>query len=1058
MALLTLKSNREFLDLYHPYIKTEWRRHYFFYDRLKAEYKALKEQKLPNLQQFEEDFLAEIKRVDWFLKITLDDISQDLRMIEEAKEPFQNQKSGLQKQQTEHTIEVAIRSIFEKCKACEQFYQLNHFVICKIAKKFEKLIESTHASHKKKNDPDGEHKLDFVPWTEYRSNEFFRRDFSRRSNKIVKLKQQCILLYSDFFRQKYPSLAFGELEFMKNKDREHKRTRTIFGIKLGLIIALISWVVFDSAFTYSSFDFWVQPGLYVYTTVGNMLLFRLLWSLNIFVWSRYDINYIPLLSLENLKPNLLAVSNSTATQFVLYALNLVIFFEANSPSTPLLYRSPLRYICPFLLLVWSICFEAYEYFVRFNGLSIKYSLGLFSRDVFLRCFIAPFTAVRFREVFAADVMTSFTKVISDVLYASCWILSGQFLVPPEKQDHFEQTAFGSNALVCSSSRMVIAVAIAVCIPLWIRLCQCLRQWRDNKWQTWPFVFNALKYLSSIAVVVYGTNTSVHSIDPTYMNLVIITTLYKWWWDVVMDWGLFEVMPTLTDIKTFFKRSSAERRRRRSTAAGSPHSAGSHSSNASTSSGSQHMPIKTSVAAPAVHPEKTYWHYSSHHREKPRLFLRRLLMYPSHYVYYIAIVLDLILRFMWVASLVPKELFGSFVGPQLSFFLCSMEIIRRAMWGVFRLEYEHLKNVQKGAVGFLKYRRTSYDFSRRQPDNSHRDRDGDNGLNSSTNSSPAKETIATEAKVSTSSPFFDSNFLRRGFSISQLTEVLRATERQEEIELMHPKRGRTSSEHPISGNSGYGQFPDYEELPNSSLSGIYNMEVPEGDVEGLDIEENSDRTFNSRRRRVQDEEGATDVDDEHPGNRFNIKKRDVFNADFSMHTMVAIQAMMNDSHHGNSNVDQIDENIAVDNNDDSVQPFHRANLERARLNLEPDVDLIDEDDAKFGRGGLTPSGKPHRLRLNASSSSSSRCSSPPSLSDNELDRSRDGKKLPHLRQTSSPSNPSPTGNSGLRSRQQSSTLSPLRSFSRQNTFSTNIACSLSEKLPSQSLLLSDADDP
>lgn len=242
VALLNLKSNREFLDLYHPYIKTEWRRHYFFYDHLKAEYKTLKEQKSPNLQKFEEDFLAEIKRVDWFLKITLDDIAQDLRMINEAKEPLQKQKSSIQKQQTEHTIEVVIRGIFDKCKACEQFYQLNHFVICKIAKKFEKLIESTHKSRKKKEADfgDDEQKLDFVPWTEYRSNEFFQRDFARRSVRIVKLKQDCIFLYSDFFRQKYPSLAFGELEFMKNKDREHKRTRTIFGVKLGLIIALVS--------------------------------------------------------------------------------------------------------------------------------------------------------------------------------------------------------------------------------------------------------------------------------------------------------------------------------------------------------------------------------------------------------------------------------------------------------------------------------------------------------------------------------------------------------------------------------------------------------------------------------------------------------------------------------------------------------------------------------------------------------------------------------------------------------------------------------------------------
>ena len=37
-------ANKNFLELYQPYIKTEWRFHYFAYDTMKAKYKALKDQ------------------------------------------------------------------------------------------------------------------------------------------------------------------------------------------------------------------------------------------------------------------------------------------------------------------------------------------------------------------------------------------------------------------------------------------------------------------------------------------------------------------------------------------------------------------------------------------------------------------------------------------------------------------------------------------------------------------------------------------------------------------------------------------------------------------------------------------------------------------------------------------------------------------------------------------------------------------------------------------------------------------------------------------------------
>ena len=67
-----------------------------------------------------------------------------------------------------------------------------------------------------------------------------------------------------------------------------------------------------------------------------------------------------------------------------------------------------------------------------------------------------------------------------------------------------------------------------------------------------------------------------------------------------------------------------------------------------------------------------------------VFLRPLLMYPKHWYYYGAIVADLVLRFLWVSSLATLGTTSSFLGAVLPIFLGSLEILRRCLWGVFKV--------------------------------------------------------------------------------------------------------------------------------------------------------------------------------------------------------------------------------------------------------------------------------------------------------------------------------------------------------------------------------------
>ncbi|KAG5288357.1 SYG1 protein [Histoplasma ohiense] len=74
------------------------------------------------------------------------------------------------------------------------------------------------------------------------------------------------------------------------------------------------------------------------------------------------------------------------------------------------------------------------------------------------------------------------------------------------------------------------------------------------------------------------------------------------------------------------------------------------------------------------------------------FLRDSLAFHSHWVYYLAMAIDPILRFNWILyATFPHGYQHSAI---LSFFLAFSEVCRRGMWSIFRVENEHCTNVSR----------------------------------------------------------------------------------------------------------------------------------------------------------------------------------------------------------------------------------------------------------------------------------------------------------------------------------------------------------------------------
>jgi len=72
------------------------------------------------------------------------------------------------------------------------------------------------------------------------------------------------------------------------------------------------------------------------------------------------------------------------------------------------------------------------------------------------------------------------------------------------------------------------------------------------------------------------------------------------------------------------------------------------------------------------------------------YLREELVYPNTWVYYWAMVQDVVLRFLWTLGLVLKKSFWV-PGEAVDCVLQVLEVFRRFVWNFFRLENEHLNN-------------------------------------------------------------------------------------------------------------------------------------------------------------------------------------------------------------------------------------------------------------------------------------------------------------------------------------------------------------------------------
>lgn len=263
-----------------------------------------------------------------------------------------------------------------------------------------------------------------------------------------------------------------------------------------------------------------------------------------------------------------------------------------------------------------------------------------------RTAVAPFCAVSFADNIVGDVLTSLAKPLQDIAPVLCYIFSAH----PQTEEHVHK--FRHHGNTCPTWVAELALPIIGGAPFWFRAMQCARRFRDTKES--KHMLNFGKYVASLLVVVV-TASSLQDSSLAVFGVSAIATLYAFAWDVTMDWGLTR--------STLFRGEAASLQQRQREADSA---------------------VFFARTPPAL----------SAHQRPPQSDVRRVFK-RRHYL--VAACIDFCARVTWVNTLMPISLVTNDIVNReiVKAAVSAIEIIRRAMWAIIRIEYEQVSN----AAGF-----------------------------------------------------------------------------------------------------------------------------------------------------------------------------------------------------------------------------------------------------------------------------------------------------------------------------------------------------------------------
>lgn len=312
----------------------------------------------------------------------------------------------------------------------------------------------------------------------------------------------------------------------------------------------------------------------------------------------------------------------------------------------------------------------------------------FGRSIYIILTPSLSQTITFSDVILADILTSFAKVFGDVWLTACFLV-------PRKEHHTWWNGKGS-----------IAVPMLISLPYAIRFRQCLSEYLisptlEGKKSKKP-LWNALKYASAFPVIWlsawYEADKLTHRGEwvtryTLWLAAVCVNSIFSFWWDVTNDWGLSLLQLRNMGSVAQVAQNAVHLHRR-----GMSYMPLPASEEAESLPMDSFRPDEKHLSIPSTSAAVGSSSSSAAARRRTLSTMERFLrptpslLFPA-WMYQLAILLDLLLRFFWSLKLSSHlhhlvEWQGGMFSMEL------LEILRRWVWVFFRVEWEVVRRRER----------------------------------------------------------------------------------------------------------------------------------------------------------------------------------------------------------------------------------------------------------------------------------------------------------------------------------------------------------------------------
>ena len=482
-------------------------------------------------QRFQEQFMLELKKVDFFYNQNLNKVIRP--KIKEIKDQIKHANKINEFKMNADAFEMALKETYKDISLTRKFIETNLDIKDTLMKKYKKYfgIQTFNTFSRKKIDNNSQ-----IIIEDEKENEEYDDELENTINEFINY-QSSIGQYGDTLKSLEVEIeqCFGENFSFKYGSKTDKILKKYLKIKtitesqsfyLGLFIGflLFQFGIICTLAWYYDIDMDRDPEFTsVFPMFRGFFVVCLYWwihGLNITVWIKADISYRVIFQIDsNYSSPIQIFKRAAIFTFILLSCLLIYmikriykgaFFGIFEP-IPI---NTLPLICWGSLLVYIFCpFDIWNYEGRaFLGQLAKESFGSF------------LLKTGFRHVFFMGQMCSFIATMRDMEYTVCYYA-------------YYDAPLWAKIEYCRKTRGIYF--FLAFLPNFIRILQNIKEIYDSK-KLFPKLFSIINYCLSISVALLSFLWPQHpSLHIFWLIFTFISSCCSFAWDIIIDFGFLE---------------------------------------------------------------------------------------------------------------------------------------------------------------------------------------------------------------------------------------------------------------------------------------------------------------------------------------------------------------------------------------------------------------------------------------------------------------------------------------------------------------------------------------